>query len=89
MFLQVEATWAISNALSNGTDDHIRYLVEQNCVEALCDQLLKYDVATLEAVLEGFEHVLSVGDVDRFIHAPPSVYSLCPFPLFFPFFSPF
>ena len=55
---QIEATWAIANALSNGTDEHVRYLVHQGCIDPMADVMAEADLSTLEAVLEGFDHIL-------------------------------
>jgi importin subunit alpha-6/7 len=64
--IKIEATWALSNALSNGKDEHIRYLVGQGCIVPLSALLADYDTITLEAVLEGFEHILRVGEIDLY-----------------------
>lgn len=55
---QIEATWAIANALSNGTDEHVRYLVHQGCIDPMADVMVEADLSTLEAILEGFDHIL-------------------------------
>jgi hypothetical protein len=55
---KIEATWAIANALSNGTDEHVRYLVHQGCIDPMVEVMLEADVSTLEAILEGFDHIL-------------------------------
>jgi hypothetical protein len=58
LHLEVEATWAIANALSNGTDEHVRYLVHQGCIEPMAEVMVDADMSTLEAILEGFDHIL-------------------------------
>eukprot|EP00009_Paramoeba_aestuarina_P007497 CAMPEP_0201518938 /NCGR_PEP_ID=MMETSP0161_2-20130828/9646_1 /ASSEMBLY_ACC=CAM_ASM_000251 /TAXON_ID=180227 /ORGANISM="Neoparamoeba aestuarina, Strain SoJaBio B1-5/56/2" /LENGTH=459 /DNA_ID=CAMNT_0047916855 /DNA_START=268 /DNA_END=1644 /DNA_ORIENTATION=+ len=62
--IKVEATWAIANALSNGTDEHVRYLVHQGCIDPMADVMVDADISTLEAILEGFDHILRVGAED-------------------------
>jgi len=61
--IKAEVTWALANALSNGTDLHISYLIDQGCVRCLCELLEHYDIITIEAVLEALENVLKVGEM--------------------------
>eukprot|EP00211_Chloroparvula_japonica_P002872 CAMPEP_0119119494 /NCGR_PEP_ID=MMETSP1310-20130426/964_1 /TAXON_ID=464262 /ORGANISM="Genus nov. species nov., Strain RCC2339" /LENGTH=456 /DNA_ID=CAMNT_0007108935 /DNA_START=697 /DNA_END=2064 /DNA_ORIENTATION=- len=68
--IKVEATWAIANALSNGTEEHVRYIVHQGCIAPLAEVMLEADLTTLEAILEGFEHILKVGEIDQFFKGP-------------------
>eukprot|EP00294_Goniomonas_avonlea_P003313 CAMPEP_0114560658 /NCGR_PEP_ID=MMETSP0114-20121206/11575_1 /TAXON_ID=31324 /ORGANISM="Goniomonas sp, Strain m" /LENGTH=478 /DNA_ID=CAMNT_0001746215 /DNA_START=9 /DNA_END=1445 /DNA_ORIENTATION=+ len=55
-----EAAWAISNATAGGTDQQILYLVEQGCVEPLCNLLKSSDARCVLVALEGLENILRV-----------------------------
>lgn len=61
--IKAEVTWALANALSNGTDVHITYLIDQGCVQCLCQLLEHYDIITIEAILEALENILTVGEM--------------------------
>jgi hypothetical protein len=64
----VEATWAIANALSNGSPEHVEYMVHQNCIRAITHPELfcELDVQTIDAVLEALEHILELGKKKAF-----------------------
>jgi len=65
--IKLEACWALANALSNGRDEHIRYLVHQGVIDPLTSILADTeDALLLEPLLEGFEHILRVGSIDLF-----------------------
>lgn len=60
-----EAAWAISNATSGGTPDQIKYLVEQKCIEPLCNLLNVHDARIVSVALEGLENILRVGQKEK------------------------
>jgi importin subunit alpha-6/7 len=75
--IKAEVTWALANALSNGTEEQIRhvfrfidtlsnrnlsYLINQGCVRCLCEQLEHYDTITIEAVVESIEKIIRAGE---------------------------
>ncbi len=62
--VQKEAAWAICNACSGGTREHIRQLVSLSVVPALCALLLKDDPRITLVVLEGLRMILTVGEDD-------------------------
>ena len=59
--VQREAIWSLSNCTANKVPEHIRYLVENNVVEALLSWLDKNDTKTLVVILEGLVNMLEVG----------------------------
>lgn len=63
--IKAEVTWALANALSNGTEDQISYLINQGCVMCLCEQLEHYDIITVEAVIESLENILRAGEGEK------------------------
>lgn len=60
-----EAAWAISNATSGGTPAQIKYLVEQGCIEPLCNLLGVHDARIVSVALEGLENILRVGQKEK------------------------
>lgn len=60
-----EAAWAISNATSGGTPLQIKYLVEQGCIEPLCNLLTVHDARIVSVALEGLENILRVGQKEK------------------------
>lgn len=60
-----EAAWAISNATSGGTPEQIKYLVEQGCIEPLCNLLTIHDSRIVSVALEGLENILRVGQKEK------------------------
>ncbi|EEP83008.1 importin alpha subunit [Uncinocarpus reesii 1704] len=62
-----EACWAISNATSGGLQkpDQIRYLVSRGCIKPLCDLLACPDNKIIQVALDGLEHILKVGELDK------------------------
>lgn len=60
-----EAAWAISNATSGGTPEQIKYLVEQGCIEPLCNLLTVHDSRIVSVALEGLENILKVGQKEK------------------------
>jgi len=59
-----EAAWAITNATSGGSQAHIRYLVEQNCLPCLCELLTCSDVKIVQVALNGVQNILQAGEQD-------------------------
>jgi len=62
--IKKEAAWALSNATSGGSPEQIRYMVEQNVIEPLCDLLSTSDHRIVLVALEGLENILKVGEKD-------------------------
>merc|ERR1719170_16059 len=62
--VQKEAAWAISNITSGGTDNHIRFLVAQACIPALCVMLKCGDVKMIMVVLDALDNILKIGKKD-------------------------
>ncbi|KAI3968640.1 hypothetical protein MKX01_028790 [Papaver californicum] len=60
-----EAAWAITNASSGGVNEQIRYLVEQGCINPLCNLLICPDSSIVMVCLEGLENILRVGESDK------------------------
>lgn len=60
-----ESAWAISNATSGGTPEQIKYLVEQGCIEPLCNLLSVHDSRIVSVALEGLENILRVGQKEK------------------------
>ncbi|AED95795.1 importin alpha [Arabidopsis thaliana] len=63
--IKKEAIWAISNASVGGSPNQIKYLVEQNCIKALCDILVCPDLRIILVSLGGLEMILIAGEVDK------------------------
>lgn len=62
--LKLEAALALSNAISGGSLQQIRYLVSQGCIKALCDLLVCADPALVMVCLHGFANLLEAGEAD-------------------------
>lgn len=60
-----EACWAISNATAAGRSDQIRYLVNQGCIEPMCNMLTVQDARIVTVCLEGLRNIMKVGERDR------------------------
>lgn len=60
-----EAAWAISNATSGGTPMQVKYLVEQGCLEPLCNLLTVHDARIVSVALEGLENILRKGQKEK------------------------
>ena len=67
-----EACWAISNATYGGSQEptRIRYLVDQGCIEPLCDLLDTTDDKVIQLALDGLDNILEVGGLDRAAAGP-------------------
>uniref|UniRef100_A0A8D8R7F0 Importin subunit alpha n=1 Tax=Cacopsylla melanoneura TaxID=428564 RepID=A0A8D8R7F0_9HEMI len=57
-----EAVWAITNATSGGTQDQIRYLIQQGCIEPFCELLTLLDAKIIQVALNGLENILKLGE---------------------------
>jgi hypothetical protein len=62
--IRKEAAWALSNATSGGSPDQIRYMVDQNLIEPMCELLQCTDTRIILVALEGLENLLKVGEKD-------------------------
>ncbi|RHN49187.1 hypothetical protein MtrunA17_Chr7g0271831 [Medicago truncatula] len=62
--IRKEAVWAICN-VTEGTHEHIRYLVRNGCIEALCDQLTSTDADMLGLCLTGLYNILKAGEINK------------------------
>ncbi|RZC56136.1 hypothetical protein C5167_014998 [Papaver somniferum] len=63
--IKKEAAWAITNASTGAAHEHIRYLVEQGCINPLCDLLTSTDSRIVMVCLKGLENILRVGESDN------------------------
>ncbi|XP_071691482.1 importin subunit alpha-1b-like, partial [Rutidosis leptorrhynchoides] len=63
--IKKEAALAISNAISGGNHDLIKYLVSQGCVKPLCDLLVCPDPRIVSVCLEGLENILKVEEAEK------------------------
>ncbi|EPS72677.1 impa2, partial [Genlisea aurea] len=63
--IKKEAAWAISNATSGGSQEQIKFLVEQGCIKPLCDLLVCPDPRIVTVCLEGLENILKVGESEK------------------------
>ena len=71
-----EAAWAVVNATSSGTSEQIRYLVELNVIQPLCDLLGLVDTKIVEVALNGVDNILKLGQSDATISGSPNLYAL-------------
>jgi hypothetical protein len=62
--VQKEAAWAISNITSGGTENHIRFLVSQAAIPAMCGMLKCGDVKMIMVVLDALDNILKIGRKD-------------------------
>jgi importin subunit alpha-1 len=59
-----EAAWAVANAASGGSQEQIRFLVQQGCIQPLCNLLTVLDNRIVLVALNGLEHILKSGHQD-------------------------
>lgn len=71
-----EAAWAVVNATSSGTVEQIRYLVELNVLQPLCDLLGVVDTKIVEVALNGIENILKLGQMDANAKGGANIYAL-------------
>jgi len=62
--VQKEAAWAIANITSGGTKEHIRFVVSQATIPAMCGILKCSDAKMIMVVLDALENILKVGLAD-------------------------
>eukprot|EP00172_Hildenbrandia_rubra_P001179 Plantae.Rhodophyta-Hildenbrandia_rubra.ctg17372.p1 GENE.Plantae.Rhodophyta-Hildenbrandia_rubra.ctg17372~~Plantae.Rhodophyta-Hildenbrandia_rubra.ctg17372.p1 ORF type:complete len:535 (-),score=97.14 Plantae.Rhodophyta-Hildenbrandia_rubra.ctg17372:1403-3007(-) len=60
-----EACWAVSNATAAGKPEQIRYMVEQGCIEPLCNMLTAPDPRIVTVCLEGLRNIMKIGERER------------------------
>ncbi|XP_019095897.1 PREDICTED: importin subunit alpha-1-like [Camelina sativa] len=63
--IKEKAVRAISHAALGGSDDQIKYLVEQGCIKPLCDFLVCPETAVIFKCLYGLENILMAGEAER------------------------
>ena len=71
-----EAAWAITNAVSGGSSDQIRFLVDQGCIPPLCNLLTVMDGKIVQVALNGLEHILRAGLQESKLHGGMNVYAV-------------
>ncbi|XP_058003828.1 importin subunit alpha [Hevea brasiliensis] len=60
-----EAVCALSNATLRGSKEHIKYLVNHDCIAYFCEHLLCPDSRTQRLCLVGLKNVLKVGEAEK------------------------
>ncbi|GAB2281734.1 hypothetical protein Dimus_016303 [Dionaea muscipula] len=73
--IKKEAAWAISNATSGGSNEQIKFLVQEGCIKPLCDLLACPDPRTLTVCLEGLENILKVGEAEKNLGDTGNIYA--------------
>ncbi|KAK7397109.1 hypothetical protein VNO78_18276 [Psophocarpus tetragonolobus] len=63
--IKKEVAWVIFRVTSKGSRDNIRYLVDQGCINVLCELLTCPDPKVVSICLEGLENILEVGEADK------------------------
>ena len=71
-----EAAWAITNAVSGGSPEQIRFLVDQGCIPPLCNLLTVMDAKIVQVALNGIEHILRAGEHDSRLHGGTNMYAV-------------
>ena len=71
-----EAAWAITNAVSGGSADQIRFLVDQGCIPPLCNLLTVMDGKIVQVALNGLEHILRAGLQESKQHSGVNIYAV-------------
>jgi hypothetical protein len=71
-----EACWAISNATSGARADHVRALVSQGAIPALCDALTSHDGSMIKVALEAIENILKRGKQEAERTGQQNMYTL-------------
>jgi len=71
-----EAAWAITNAVSGGSAEQIRFLVDQGCIPPLCNLLTVMDGKIVQVALNGLEHVLRAGLQESKQHGGVNMYAV-------------
>ncbi|KAL1190962.1 Importin subunit alpha-1 [Cardamine amara subsp. amara] len=65
MNIKTKAIWAISFAISGGSDAQVKYLVKENCIKPLCDLLVCPDLMAISVCLDGLECLLIIGEAKK------------------------
>ncbi len=65
--IRKEACWAIRNLTCGGFQEpsQIRYLVQQGCIEPLCDMLTMMDDKSFQAPFNAIKNIINVGEQER------------------------
>lgn len=71
-----EAAWAIVNAVSGGSQEQIRFLVHQGCIQPLCNLLSVLDNRIVLVALNGLEHILKSGQDDSQLNNGINLYAM-------------
>jgi hypothetical protein len=64
--IKKEAAWTLSNATTCGSEEQIRYLVEQKIIEPMCDLLTSNDHKIILVGLEALDNILKVGESESY-----------------------
>jgi hypothetical protein len=57
-----EVTWTITNAISGGNDEQVKYLMKEGFLKASVDLLPSHDVKVVTLCLEAIQRALKIGD---------------------------
>ncbi|KAJ5070900.1 importin alpha [Anaeramoeba ignava] len=63
--IKKEAIWAVSNSITGGTNDQIRWMVQQNCIKPICDMLNIDDPKIVGVCLDALQTILEFGDREQ------------------------
>ena len=56
-----EAAWAVTNLICGGSDDQIKYVINQGCIRPLVEVLDSQDAKLILVVLDGLREILRFG----------------------------
>ncbi|XP_022847054.1 importin subunit alpha-1-like [Olea europaea var. sylvestris] len=60
------ASEVIYNMMTKGTNEQIKFLVHEGCIEPMCDLLVNPNEAhVIKTCLEGLENILKVGEAEK------------------------
>ncbi|GJY88470.1 importin subunit alpha-2-like protein [Tanacetum coccineum] len=65
----------IFHVTAKGSNEHVRYLADQECIKPLCDLLVSTDPDILLWTLEVLENMLNVGEVQRVVAEDDNYYA--------------
>lgn len=57
-----EAAWAITNLICGGSDEQVKYVINQGCIQPLVDVLDSQDPKLMTVVLDGIREILRFGE---------------------------
>ncbi|XP_022872845.1 importin subunit alpha-1-like isoform X2 [Olea europaea var. sylvestris] len=64
--MKIPLVRAFCFAITNGTNEQIKFLVHEGCIKSLCDLLVSPNEArVIKLRLEGFENILKVGEAEK------------------------